>query len=86
MVIHIIHPSSRQNIQITFCAGRSTFIQYNQLIQVSIHNKTVNIVRIEIILLVLIVVNVSDTSNKDSVFSCAIETSDKILSVLYKRS
>ena len=86
IVIHIIHPNNHQKIQIMFWAGSSTFIQYNQLIRVSTHNSTVNIVRIEMILFVLIVVSVSDTSNNDSVFSWAIDTRDRILSVLYKRS
>ena len=65
----IIHHSNRQKTPTKFCAGRATFIQYNPLIRVNIHSNTVNIVRIEIILLVLIVVRVSETSNKDSVFS-----------------
>ena len=84
--IHIIHQSNRQKTQNTCCAGKSTFIQYNPLIRVNIHNNTVNIVKIEIVLLVLMVVNVSDISNKDSVFSYAMETRDSILSVLYCRS
>ena len=69
MVNPIIHPNNRQKIHILCCAGKSTFIQYNPLIRVNIHNRTVNIVRIEIILFVLMVVRVSETSNKDSVFS-----------------
>ncbi len=68
-VSQIIPQSSRQKIHILFWAGRTTFIQYSQLIRVNIPNRTVNIVRIEIILFVLIVVNVSETSNNDSVFS-----------------
>ena len=83
MAIHIIHPSNRRNTHNICCAGKSTFIQYNQLIHVNIHSNTVNIVRMDIVLFVLIVVSVSDTSNSDSVFSCAIDTSDNILSVLY---
>ena len=65
----IIHHSNRQKIHVLFCAGKSTFIQYSQLIHVNIPSSTVNMVRIEIILFVLIVVRVSETSNKDSVFS-----------------
>ena len=84
--IQIIHQRSRQNTQSICWAGRSTFIQYNPLIHVNIHNSTVNIVKIDMVLLVLIVVSVSDTSNRDSVFSYAIDTSDNILSVLYWRS
>ncbi len=82
MVRAIIHHNNRQKIPIKFWAGSWTFIQYNQLIHVRIHNNTVKIVSIEIILLVLMVVRVSDTSKRDSVFSCAIETRDNILSVL----
>ena len=83
MVSAIIHHSSRQNVRRESASpGSFTFIQYNQLIRVKIPSNTVNIVRIEIILLVLIVVSVSDTSNRDSVFSWAIDTSDNILSVL----
>ena len=84
--IAIIHPNNRQNTPSTCCAGRSTFIPYNPLIHVKIHNNTVNIVRIEMVLLVLMVVSVSDISNRDSVFSYAMDTSDSILSVLYCRS
>ena len=78
----IIPPSSHQKIPTTFWAGRATFIPYSPLIHVKIPNNTVNIVRIEIILFVLIVVRVSETSNRDSVFSWAIDTRERILSVL----
>lgn len=84
--IHIIHQSNRQKTHNMCCAGRSTFIQYNQLIHVKIHKRTVNIVNSQMVLFVLIVVNVSDTSNRDSVFSYAMDTNDNILSVLYWRS
>ena len=60
MAINIIHQSNRQKTQSKCCAGKSTFIPYNQLIRVNIHNITVNIVKIEMVLFVLIVVNVSD--------------------------
>ena len=86
MVRAIIHHNNRQKTPTRFCAGSCTFIQYNPLIRVRIPKSTVNIVRIDIILFVLIVVSVSETSNNDSVFSCAIDTRDNILSVLYNKS
>ena len=86
MVSQIIHHNNRQKIHPVVCIGKFTFIPYSQLIQVKIQSKTVNIVRMEIILFVLIVVKVSTTSNRDSVFSRDMDTRDNILSVLYKRS